>query len=77
MSHLDKRWITAKEFLENPSSIDAYPYKYLMFFDISADASHQNLLMAIEQMEDRGWELRGFTSGSGQSGMYALMGRKL
>lgn len=75
MTNLDKRWITAKEFLANPSSIDAYPYKYLLLFDVSGDWSHQNLLMAVEQMEDRGWELRG-TAMAGQGGMYALMGRK-
>jgi len=76
MSNLEKRWLLAKDFLKNPSIIDSYPYKYVLLLDHSLDMSHQNLLMAIEQMENRGWMLHNITGRENVGYMYALMCRK-
>ncbi len=76
MSNLEKRWLLAKDFLNNPSILDSYPHKYVLLLDRSIDVSHQNLLMAIEQMETRGWMLHSIAFAETAGRMYALMCRK-
>jgi len=76
MSNLQKRWLGAKDFLNNPSLLDSYPHKYVLLVDQSADMSYHNLLMAIEQMENRGWVLNSIASRDSAHSMYALMCRK-
>jgi hypothetical protein len=76
MSNLEKRWLLAKDFLKNPSLLDSYPHKYVLLLDSSMDVSHQNLLMAIEQMENQGWMLQNITGTDSAGRMYALMCRK-
>ena len=68
-----------KDFLKNPFVIDSYSHKYVLLVDSSRDLSNQNLLIAIEQMENRGWMLHNITHSVGPGGsnfMRALMCRK-
>jgi hypothetical protein len=77
MSNLEKRWLTAKDFLKNPSILDSYLHKYVLLLDQSSlGVSYKNLLMAIEQMENQGWMLHNITYSGNARGMYALMCRK-
>ena len=76
MSNLEKRWLLAKDFLKDPSILDSYQHKYVLLLDHSIDVSHQNLLMAIEQTEDRGWMLHNVACAERSGRMYALMCRK-
>ena len=76
MSNLEKRWLFARDFLNNPSSLDSYPHKYVLLLDYSLDESHQNLLMAIEQMENRGWMLHSIACTGSTAQMYALLYHK-
>jgi hypothetical protein len=72
---LEKRWLLAKDFLKSPTILDSYLYKYVLLLDHSIDLSHQNLLMAIEQMENQGWMLHNVACQEGGY-MYGLMYRK-
>lgn len=76
MSNLEKRWLTAKDFLNDPSMLAIYPHKYVLLVDRSSDVSHQNLLAAIEQMEIRGWVLHNIAGADPNGNMWALMHRK-
>jgi len=76
MSNLKKRWLSAKDYLNNPSFLDSYPHKYVLLLDYSLDQSHQNLLMAIEQMENRGWMLHSITCTGSIAQMCALLCHK-
>jgi len=76
VSNLGKRWLLAKDFLNNPPMLDSYPHKYVLLLDHSIGVSHQNLLIAIEQMEDRGWTLHSIACTESAGHMYALMCRK-
>lgn len=76
MSNLGKRWLLAKDFLSDTRIVDSYPHKYVLLLDHSIDVSHQNLLIAIEQMEKRGWMLHSIACTESAGYMYALMCRK-
>lgn len=76
MSNLEKRWLLAKDYMKNPSILDFYPHKYVLLLDHSIGVSHQNLLMAIEQMENQGWMLHNVACAERSGRMYALMCRK-
>lgn len=75
MSNLEKRWLLAKDLIDDPSMLDIYPHKYVLLVDRSIDVSHQNLLAAIEQMENRGWTLHNVAGPETNGNMYALMRR--
>ena len=76
MPNLEKRWLSAKDYTRDPSLLDPYPHKYVLLADRSGDISHQNLLIAIEQMETRGWTLNNVTCLGDSALMYALMSRR-
>ncbi len=76
MSNLKKRWLYAKDYLNDPSFLDSYPHKYVLLVDFSRDVSHQNLLMAIEQMESRDWMLHSITCTGSVALMCALLYHK-
>ena len=72
-TNLEKRLLEAKDLLDNPTLLDAYPHSSVLVMDPSMDWSHQNLLIAIEQMENHGWQMRGIACEG--TLMYALMSR--
>lgn len=67
--------LLAKDCIRDPSIIDAYPHPYVLVLDQSLDTHHPHLLVAIEQMEDRGWSLHSISERHEIGYVCALMRR--